>query len=341
MRVVFVGQYDWANCAHRVARALNAHYYPDGSEQAARVIVMNEHPFDYEEDLVVTGKKDNPPIGWTNALHVAQAHLLSEPGEPTWVFTTGDGSSIGYLGLKNLASVNYGTMHVGSAYRNAHTSFDLVDQKLGVDGNTEATVRFISADSMHLIHEKDTNRDFPYMHALDIESAQDARQCARPRLVHSPSSRETKGTDAILAAVEGLRGRKIDFDFDLIEGLSYDDCMNRREGGDIFIGQFNPDIGGFGYSEVEAAAQGMVVLSSMHKIDWECWKGTKMEPPPFINAYPMDILFGALRSLLSDSEKLQEAKERTVKWVNENATLKAAGAIYADVLERHGRGRSK
>ena len=322
MRVVFIGQNDWANCANRAARALNAHY----KEKVARVLTLNEHPFGYEEDILISKE----PKGLGGALQIVQEHLTgAKPNEPTWVFTTGDGSGFSYIGLKRIASKYKGTLHIGTAYRQNSGLLD------GWDKEHEVTCRFISADSFHLITSPDSSRDYPYIHSVDIEKSQGLREPSKPLVVHSPSSRASKGTHTILEALDELSDQGFSFDRVLVEGLDYQACLKQREKGDIFIGQFNEAIGGYGYSEIEAMAQGMAVISSTHNVDLDCWTNTKVtRSPPIVRGFPYSALVGELAKMLGKSDYLVEARKDGLRWIEENATPKAAGAIYADVLER-------
>jgi hypothetical protein len=47
MKVLWIGQWDWANTANRIARAMNG----AAGEAVARVYTTNRHPFGYVEDV--------------------------------------------------------------------------------------------------------------------------------------------------------------------------------------------------------------------------------------------------------------------------------------------------
>lgn len=82
---------------------------------------------------------------------------------------------------------------------------------------------------------------------------------ARPLVVHSASSTQRKGTDAVLAAIERLRATcPGGFDFELIHGVSHEQSLDLVRRCDLFIDQFAA--GAYGLAAVEAMALGKPVV---------------------------------------------------------------------------------
>ncbi len=79
----------------------------------------------------------------------------------------------------------------------------------------------------------------------------------RPVIVHAPSSRRRKGTDAVIAACEGL-----DADLDLVEGLHHDAARERYRAADIVVDQLNA--GWYGLLAIECLALGKPVVTFLH-----------------------------------------------------------------------------
>ena len=79
----------------------------------------------------------------------------------------------------------------------------------------------------------------------------------RPLIVHAPSSRRRKGTEHVLAAVEGL-----DADLELVEGLRHDQAFERYRAADIVVDQLNA--GWYGLFAIEAMALGKPVVTFLH-----------------------------------------------------------------------------
>ena len=232
LSLLFCGLSDCANSANRISAAINAHL----GYMASRVFVTRIHKLMYPEDRCSTAE--------------CLKHL-SGPG-PSIVLTTGcndgDYSLINYF--KDKSDAKLGMLHIGTNYRNNAKSLNDRDDRL------DSIVRFISPDSMHLSNGFGN----VYQHAMEPSVNQSpALDDARPiRIAHSPSKRSTKGTGAIIKAINSIPAQYEDlFEFKIIEGLSYEECSRVRAESDIFICQMNPAIGGFGYSAVEACASGM------------------------------------------------------------------------------------
>lgn len=80
----------------------------------------------------------------------------------------------------------------------------------------------------------------------------------KPLIVHAPSRRETKGTQYVLNAIELLKRTGLDFDFQLIEGLSHQEALALYRKATIVIDQLQ--IGSYGHLSIEAMAMGKPVI---------------------------------------------------------------------------------
>jgi glycosyltransferase involved in cell wall biosynthesis len=80
----------------------------------------------------------------------------------------------------------------------------------------------------------------------------------RPLIVHAPSSRRRKGTDAVIAACE-----RLDADLELVEGLHHEEAFERYRAADIVVDQLNA--GWYGLFAIEAMALGKPVVTFLHE----------------------------------------------------------------------------
>ena len=80
---------------------------------------------------------------------------------------------------------------------------------------------------------------------------------ARPVILHAPSSRRRKGTEHVIAAVEGL-----DADLEIVEGLHHDEAFERFRNADIVVDQLNA--GWYGLFAIECMALGKPVVTFLH-----------------------------------------------------------------------------
>lgn len=79
----------------------------------------------------------------------------------------------------------------------------------------------------------------------------------RAVVIHSPTAPITKGTAAVLSAVQQLENR-LDFEFRLVQGLSRDEAIRLTREADVFLDQFV--LGDFGSAALEAMAFGKPVI---------------------------------------------------------------------------------
>jgi glycosyltransferase involved in cell wall biosynthesis len=153
----------------------------------------------------------------------------------------------------------------------------------------------------------------------------------RPVVVHTPSSREIKGTNAVLAAVETLRRRGLDFRFHLVENTPREEALKLLQGADVYLDQFV--ISGYGAAAIEAMAFGKPVVCYMAPSVAEKYPPTL----PIVNA-GQDDLVATLEGLLRDGTLRRELGERSrVFATTYHDALQNAGQLvelYNELLER-------
>jgi glycosyltransferase involved in cell wall biosynthesis len=121
---------------------------------------------------------------------------------------------------------------------------------------------------------------------------------ARPLIVHAPSSRRRKGTEHVVAAVEGLEA-----DLELVEGLHHDEALERYKAADVVVDQLNA--GWYGLFAIEAMALGKPVVTFLHDEAvrrTEAAFGTRV---PLVSA-TAETLREALRPLVGDAARRRE-----------------------------------
>lgn len=130
----------------------------------------------------------------------------------------------------------------------------------------------------------------------------------RPVVLHAPSHRATKGSDLVLAGLDALRTEGLDFEVDLVEGVSHAEAMERMARADIVVEKL---LGGdAGVTSLEALALGKVAVARIRD-------DVRREHPdlPVVSADP-DTFTAALRDLLADPAR--------------RAELGAAGRAYVE-----------
>lgn len=113
----------------------------------------------------------------------------------------------------------------------------------------------------------------------------------RPLIVHAPSRRDTKGTEFVLTAVDKLKKKGLNFEFQLIEGLSHEEALKLYQKATIVIDQLQ--IGAYGHLSIEAMAMGKPVICYIR----DDLVGKYPQELPIISANPSNI-FNVLKNLL-------------------------------------------
>jgi hypothetical protein len=131
----------------------------------------------------------------------------------------------------------------------------------------------------------------------------------RPLLVHIPSHKQVKGTEAVLRAVDTLRNR-YEFDFELIHGLPHDQALAMVRRADLVLDQFV--IGDHGLAAIEAMALGKPTLCFIKDALLAKY------PPdfPLVNAN-QENLVQVLEGLLVDGQKRHEIGRRSRHYVEQ------------------------
>ena len=120
----------------------------------------------------------------------------------------------------------------------------------------------------------------------------------RPLIVHAPSSRRRKGTEHVIAAVDGL-----DADLELVEGLHHDEAFARYRAADIVVDQLNA--GWYGLFAIEAMALGKPVVTFLHDEAVRRTEEALHTRVPIVSA-TAETLRESLRPLVADPARRRE-----------------------------------
>jgi hypothetical protein len=112
-----------------------------------------------------------------------------------------------------------------------------------------------SWDAIRWVPEADVI--LPGVEVATIEPAIPSAEKKRPLIIHAPSSRRRKGSEHVVAAVDGL-----DADFRLVEGLTHDEAFELYREADIVVDQLNA--GWYGVFAIECLALGKPVVTFLH-----------------------------------------------------------------------------
>jgi glycosyltransferase involved in cell wall biosynthesis len=151
----------------------------------------------------------------------------------------------------------------------------------------------------------------------------------RLRVVHAPRNRWFKGTEQVIAAVERAR-RRVDLDFDLVEGVTHEEAVRRKRAANVLIDHVGEAEGttGYGMNSLEALAMGIPCMTSMIPA-YEAFLG----PHPFLVTTP-ETLEAQLVELAGDPAPLRERAVAGRAWVERtHGADRIVERIYAKYRE--------
>lgn len=300
MNILFAGGRDNANISNRIARGMR------DLGHNARCLSISPHPFGYQEDLV--GER-------------ALAGLRKQRIKWDWIIGVGDSNYRAFTRIREslahqLREAKVAIRHGGTAYR---TRVKLCDEH-----DAPFARRFMGGDLYR--HTLNDPKAVPY-HAPADELVTEPIDQSGPIVVgHSPSKRSTKGTDLILTVLKSLP-----VELELIEGVTYRECLARRARCHIFVDQMQPAIGGFGASSVEAMAAGCAVLADVrhvhHQVD-------RFYPrPPIVHVATAEDLTLELTDMLRNRERLRTLRSMSYAWATDHGFRNRAARYWLRMLE--------
>jgi glycosyltransferase involved in cell wall biosynthesis len=153
---------------------------------------------------------------------------------------------------------------------------------------------------------------------------------SRPLVVHAPSNRGVKGTQAILEAVDALKREGLDFDFRLVENVPFEEARRLYSSADLLVDQLN--IGWYGGLAVELMALGKPAMAFLRRSDFKFLPEEMAADIPVVSASAESVR-ERLRELVSNPERLRELGRRSrdyvVRW---HDPLKIAASLKTDYL---------
>jgi hypothetical protein len=164
----------------------------------------------------------------------------------------------------------------------------------------------------------------------DYEPSYPAPKKQRPLIVHTPSNKAKKGTEAVLQTINQLKDR-YEFDFKLIHRTERCRVLEIMRNCDIMLDQFT--LGAHGVAALEAMAFGKPTLCYIK--------------PSFVGRYPNDLpiinanqgnLTEVLSDLLEDGQKRYEIGCRSRAYIEKHhdahRIARDLAGIYRELLEK-------
>jgi hypothetical protein len=219
LRILQLAQWDWAGCAAMLAQALNEH-----TPHIARSVRWKEEgTFDFPTDIVAPSQDTLRKFyEWADVIHIHDSAPIPRNFEPKPTVIT---------------------MH-GSKYRKSPKKY----RNIAANRNWFLTVATPDLTGVH---------GAPWMPDTRTGLPAPIHTIGEFTVLHCPSIRANKGTEAVLRARDALDGVR----FELVEDVTWQECLRTKAQfkRGVLVDQFE---WGYGCNAIEAWAYGMPVISN-------------------------------------------------------------------------------
>jgi len=156
------------------------------------------------------------------------------------------------------------------------------------------------------------------------------------RILHAPTNRKVKGTEAIVAAVEELKTGGENVELVLVENIPYSQVKSLYESVDLLVDQVL--VGWYGGLAVELMALGKPIVAYLREKDLDFLPQAMREDIPVVNAEPARLK-DALKRLIRDPALRQSLGERSrayvERWHHPRMVAEITTREYLRALEKH------
>jgi len=336
-RVLMVAPKDFAGSMYKLAESLNRY-----TDYAVRLITFDFHQFGYLLDLIVpecngTRMEAVFKLASDSAIfHLKDEHSWFLQWERSLNLEVIDKLFFSNL-FKNIPKV---FTHYGGYARKFKHNKKYIAKVKKFDGRITMTpdLNFAWYDGKYIPHTIDTDK---------IQNCWNNSNM----LVHSPSNPLTKATSLLNKAMNLLENNYgniwREWKSDIIHGVSYEECMCRKQRGSLFFDQagghangplgINDVIGWYGNSAIEAMAYGIPTIA--HLSDLACKRAEKAGCPirdiPIINTSQTHTgLAEAILSFIMKSPKeRRELSEKTRQFILDFHSYRNVSKLMAKVYD--------
>jgi glycosyltransferase involved in cell wall biosynthesis len=148
-------------------------------------------------------------------------------------------------------------------------------------------------------------------------------------VLHAPNHRRIKGTEELLAAVEGLREEGLDVRVDLLEGRPNQEIRQAMRDCDMVAEQF---LVGYGMFAVEGMAAGRPVLSNIGALPDHVRATPAIAECPIVDTATEEIA-DRIRELALDPQRRREIGRTSRQFAVEHHSYEAVAAAMTQLLE--------
>ena len=162
------------------------------------------------------------------------------------------------------------------------------------------------------------------------------KNSARPVIAHSPSNRCKKGTDIFLKAIAELRNSRFEFDVDIIENVTKQECVERKKKATIFFDQVG--VGFYGNAALEAMQFGIPTIAGIpdSSVKQSSGKLTRQNCPVITIKPTVESMVTAIERLLCPPlfcPKMETVSQKTKEFCDGFHSYEAVGTMWDEIYK--------
>ena len=148
------------------------------------------------------------------------------------------------------------------------------------------------------------------------------------KLAHSPTRKDLKNTDELLAAVKILADMGMDIDLDMIDNASNLECLARKRACHALFDHMQ---GYYGVSSLEGLSQGLAVIAGINEFNrGHIVEFAGTEDLPWLTATDVDSLTLVLAALASDPDLVTETGKKARQFMENHWSDKKVASRLAE-----------
>jgi glycosyltransferase involved in cell wall biosynthesis len=278
---------------------------------------------------------DEPPPTWRSRAYAAYARvfelrdlpLLKRAGKSVVVTYQGDDARQGDFSRATF-DISIGS-HAEAGYYTA-SGDDHRRRRIRLFDRHADAIFALNPDLLHVLPPR--AEFLPYTSVDPAEWLPVAPAPGPPVVLHAPTHRGGKGTRFVLEAMERLRGEGVEFEFELVEGLSRAEARRAYERAHVLVDQVLA--GWYGGVAVELMALGKPVIAYIRAGDLDRVPKEMRDELPILDARPETLTDVLRRVLTVDRDKLPELGARSRAFVERWHDPRTIAARMLQTYER-------
>jgi len=145
------------------------------------------------------------------------------------------------------------------------------------------------------------------------------------KILHAPTNRQIKNTEAVLSAISNLEEEGLDIQFTIVEDSQHSELLEQISSHDLIIDWLNPEFGIYGVFSIESMALGRTVICSLTDSLYERYN------LPVVSIQPSDLT-SKIIEFYNDKKYLSHFSDEILAEVRKHIDQRVADKLGYDII---------